>query len=174
VEDRRHEPCCASDGSRPSGPAVQAGSPNHRKLRRSRAGVVSVAAKGPRSAGQVCDEKTNVCEPLLTHQETGLRHQNRGRARAPGQRRAQYGVPSARGRPACCHGGARCRGGVSSSQALAWNRRTSRPDTAMAVQMGEEPPGRREGGPQAASTASGRVPMRGTGTGRPVVAMKAL
>ena len=51
----------------PSGFAVQAGSPNHRKLRRLRAGVVSVAGKGPLSAGQVCDEKTNVCEPLLTH-----------------------------------------------------------------------------------------------------------
>ncbi len=30
-------------------------------------GVVSVAGKGPLSAGQVCDEKTNVREPLLTH-----------------------------------------------------------------------------------------------------------
>jgi hypothetical protein len=46
---------------------VQAGSPNHRKLRRLRAGVVSVAGKGPLSAGQVGGEKTNVCEPLLTH-----------------------------------------------------------------------------------------------------------
>jgi hypothetical protein len=46
---------------------VQAGSPNRCKLRRLRAGVVSVAGKGPLSAGQVCDEKTNACEPLLTH-----------------------------------------------------------------------------------------------------------
>jgi len=46
---------------------VQAESPNHRKLRRLRAGVVSVAAKGPQSAGQVSDEKTNMGEPLLTH-----------------------------------------------------------------------------------------------------------
>jgi hypothetical protein len=37
-----------------------------------------------------------------------------------------------------------------------------------------EPPGRREGGPQAANTARGRVPMRGTGAGRLVVAMKVL
>ncbi len=37
-----------------------------------------------------------------------------------------------------------------------------------------QPPGRRKGGPQAAGTASGRVPMRGTGTGRLVLAMKAL
>ena len=38
----------------------------------------------------------------------------------------------------------------------------------------EQPPGRRKGGPQAAETARGRVPMRGTGAGRPVLAMKAL
>jgi len=46
---------------------MQVGSPNHRKLRRLRAGVVSVAAKGLLSAGQVGGEKTNVCEPPLTH-----------------------------------------------------------------------------------------------------------
>jgi len=48
---------------------VQAEHSNHRKLRRSRAGVVSVAGEGPLSAGQVGDEKTNVCEPLLTHRK---------------------------------------------------------------------------------------------------------
>ena len=31
--------------------------------------------------------------------------------------------------PGGCLGGVRCRGGVSSSQALAWNRRTCRPDS---------------------------------------------
>ena len=46
---------------------MQAEIPNYRKLRRSRAGVVSVAVEGPLSAGQVSDEKTNMCEPLLTH-----------------------------------------------------------------------------------------------------------
>jgi hypothetical protein len=51
----------------PPGSPMQVGSPNHRKLRRLRAGVVSVAGKGPLSAGQVGGEKTNVCEPLLTH-----------------------------------------------------------------------------------------------------------
>jgi hypothetical protein len=45
---------------------MQVGSSNHRK-RRLRAGVVSVAGKGLLSAGQVGGEKTNVCEPLLTH-----------------------------------------------------------------------------------------------------------
>src|SRR4029079_14871436 len=67
VGDRRHEACCTSDGGGPSGFAVQAEIPNHRKLRRLRAGVVSVAVEVPWVAGQVGDEKTNVCEPLLTH-----------------------------------------------------------------------------------------------------------
>ena len=96
--------------------------------------------KGPLSAGQVCDEKTNVCEPLLTHRKAERWHRNRGGAEFPGQRRAVAGVPSARGRPACCPGGARCRGGVSSSQALAWNRRTCRPDSDGQVEMGEVGP----------------------------------
>jgi hypothetical protein len=37
-----------------------------------------------------------------------------------------------------------------------------------------QPPGRREGGPQAAETARGRVPLRGTGADRLVIAMRAL
>jgi hypothetical protein len=159
----------------PSGFAVQAGIPNHRKLRRSRAGVVSVAVKGPLSAGQVCDEKTNVCEPLLTHRQIERWHQNRGSAESPGQGHAgSSAVLSARGLPACCPGGARCRGGVSSSWALAWNRRTCRLDSVSTGCQGVEPAGGREGGPRAANTASGRVPMRGTGAGRLVVVRKAL
>jgi hypothetical protein len=35
-----------------------------------------------------------------------------------------------------CPGGVRCIGGVSSSQALARNRRTCRPDTGSAVHLG--------------------------------------
>ena len=54
---------------RSSGFALQAEIPNHRKLLWSRAVVVSVAANGPLSAGQVSDEKTNVFEPLLTHRK---------------------------------------------------------------------------------------------------------
>ena len=64
VEDRWHDPCCASDGGRSSGVAVQAEIANHRRLRRSRAGVVSVAGDVSLLAGRVCDEKTNMCEPL--------------------------------------------------------------------------------------------------------------
>ena len=47
VEDRRHDPCCASDGGRSSGVAVQAEIPNHRRLRRSRAGVYSCDGRRP-------------------------------------------------------------------------------------------------------------------------------
>lgn len=74
----------------------------------------------------------------------------------------------------CCPGGARCKGGVISSQALAWNRRTCRLDSVLVVVGVLFPPGRREGEPQTANTVSGRVPMRGTGTDRPVVAVKVL
>ncbi len=95
---------------------------------RSRAGVGSDCGKGLQSAGQVRDEKTSMCEPLQTHRQIERWHQNRGRVELPGQRRAHRGASSARGRPACCPGGVRCIGGVSSSQALARNRRTCRLD----------------------------------------------
>jgi hypothetical protein len=54
---------------------------------------------------------------------------NPGGRIAPGTKARLGGAPSARELPACCPGGARCRGGVSSSQALARNRRTCRPDS---------------------------------------------
>jgi hypothetical protein len=83
------------------------------------------------------------------------------------------GVPRARELPACGPGGVRCIGGVSPSQALAWNRRTCRLGTVGQSKWAMSAPWLREGGPQAANTARGRVP-RGTGTGRPVVVMKVL
>ena len=62
--------CCAGDGGRSSGLAVQAGSPNRR-------GVMPVKSRGGKrlrngslSAGRVRDEKTNMVEPLLTHRKT--------------------------------------------------------------------------------------------------------
>jgi hypothetical protein len=141
---------------------------------RSRAGVGSDCGEGPLSVGQVGGEKMNVCEPLLTHREKRRWHRNRGLWVASGQRHAIGGVPSAGGRPACCPGDARCIGGVSSSQALAWNRRTCRPDSDGQVKWVQVARWSQEGDPQAASTASGRVPMRGTGADRLAVAMKAL
>ena len=167
VEDRRHDPCCASDGGRSSGVAVQAEIPNHRRLRRSRAGVVSAAVDVSLLAGRVCDEKTNMCEPLLTHRNETTMASKPGSVGGPGTK-ARCGGPSVGELPVCGPDGARCIGGVSSSQALAWNRRTCRPDRDGRCFWPQE------GEPQAANTASGRVPMRGTGADRPVVAVRAL
>jgi hypothetical protein len=63
-------PCCASDGGRSSGLAVQAGSLNHRDVMSVNAGVGSDHGNGSLTAGQVCDEKTNMVKPLLTHRKT--------------------------------------------------------------------------------------------------------
>jgi hypothetical protein len=121
----------------------------------------------------VCDEKTNVCEPLLTHRNEKRWHRNRGRYGAPGQRHALC-VSVARELPARGPGGARCIGGVSSSQALAGKGRTCRLDAGGQPPQADGLAGRREGGPQVADTTRGRVPMRGTGADRPVIAMKGL
>ena len=132
------------------------GSPSRRRSQtaavscRSRAGVGNDCGEGPPSAGQVSDEKANMCEPLLTHREIQRWHRNRGRCTTPGQGRA-WCVSGVRKRPACGPDGVRCKGGVSSSQALAWNRRTCRLGTD-----GQERPGEgccpgwlREGEPRA-------------------------
>ncbi len=72
------------------------GSPNRRRAQtaavscRSRAGVGSDCGKGPLSAGQVSDEKTNRVEPLLTHRNVERRHRNRGLWVFPGRRRTGW------------------------------------------------------------------------------------
>jgi len=152
------------------------GSPSRRRAQtaavscRSRAGVGSDCGKGPQSAGQVCDEKANVCEPLLTHRNVERWHRNRGLWVSPGQRHAFSGGPSVRGRSACCPGGVRCIGGASSSRALAWNRRTCRLECGVRRGTGRVS----KGDPHAAVAGCGRVPTRGTGADRPVVVTKAL
>jgi hypothetical protein len=134
---------------------------------RSRAGVGSDCGEGPLPAGQVCDEKTNVSEPLMTHRKPSRWHRNRGRSQAPGQGRA-VGVPSAGERPACGPGDARCKGGVSSSRALAWNRRTCRLGTDGLACMGWAARGRAASGGnrERQSTARHRGgPARSSGEG---------
>ena len=96
---------------------------------RSRAGVGSDCGEGPLPAGQVSDEKTNMCEPLLTHRNVNDDIETGASTPAPGQGRARRACPGARELPARGPGGVRCKGGVSSSQALAWNRRICRLDT---------------------------------------------
>jgi len=92
----------------------------------------------------------------------------------PQDKGAPPGVPSARELPVCGSGGVRCIGGVSSSWALAWKWRTCRLDTDDQLQWVLSAHWSREGGPQTVNTVRGRVPMRGTGAERPVLAMKAL
>jgi hypothetical protein len=93
---------------------------------RSRAGVGSDCGDGPQTAGQVSDEKTNMSEPLLTHRNKhdGIETGECGYSRDNDA--TSWSSSRVRERPACGPGGVRCIGGVSSSQALAWNRRTCR------------------------------------------------
>ena len=100
--------------------------------------------------------------------KTGVARKPRDKG-TPGVARPQPG-----GFPARRPGGARCRGGVSSSLALAWNRRTSRPDTARPFNWVDGPPAGERENPERRQPARGRVPMRGTGAGRLLVAMKVL
>ena len=97
-----------------------------------------------------------------------------GQGVSPGTKARPSGVPSAEELPACGLGGARCKGGASSLQALAWNKGTCRLDTDGQSKWVMSAPWSREEGPQPAETGSGRVPMRGTGADRLVIATKAL
>jgi len=58
-------PSCIRDEGRSLGIGLQDQVPNHRKLLRSRALVVSVPAKGWPRAGQVRARKTSASEPLM-------------------------------------------------------------------------------------------------------------
>ena len=123
----------------------------------------------------MCDEKTNVCEPLLTHRKSIKTASKPGWIRSSGQRRAVPLLALSQG--AACVWPWWCpvyrwrelvAGAGMEQENL--SSRYRRP-----VEMGDVGPlARREGGPRAANTARGRVPMRGTGADRPVVAMKAL
>ena len=114
------------------------------------------------------DEKTNMREPLLTHREKLRRRRNRGVVQVPGTKAGGFCSSSARERPACGPGGVRCIGGVSSLQALAWNRRTCRLGTVGQSKWGDVGlPGREREDPKR-QTPQGAEYRRGTGAGRPV------
>ncbi len=131
--------------------------------------------KGPPGAGQVCDEKTNVCEPLLTHRNNPTTASKPGSEVVPGMKaRPAWRVLS---QAATCVLAWRCpvyrwrelvAGAGMEQENLSPRYRSGR------SLDGSSSPGRREGDPQAANTARGRVPTRGTGAGRLVVVMKAL
>ena len=149
--------CRAGDGGGPSGTALQGEVSNHRKLLRSRAVVVSVAEKA-HEMRQVRTGKANVSEPLRKRRnhsgviETGVCFPSRDE---PGgylfTALVVTGVKVARARFRHQHG--------------TWE------PVALAVSAGCWT-GRSKGAPQAADTARGRVPMRGTGADRLVVAAR--
>jgi hypothetical protein len=158
--------CCAGDGGWPSGVAVQAEISNHRKLRRSRAGVVSVAAKASPRVGQVCDEKTNVCEPLLTHRNVsdGI---GTGEVHGPG-RTARLGRVGSQA--AACVSAWWCPvyrwrelvvGAGMEQENLSSRYRWP-------VEMGVVGPLAARGRTRSGGPIKGRVPTRGTGADRPV------
>ena len=86
--------------------------------------------KSRRERVEVCDGKTNMCEPLLTHRNRRMMDVKTGGGRNSRDKGLPVGQSSARRLTACCLGGVRCRGGVSPSRALARNRRTCRLDPA--------------------------------------------
>ena len=150
-EGRQHEPCCASDGGSALWVRRAGGDPKPPEAATVKSRCGERFGKRPARPGQVSDEKTNMSKPLLTHRKGSRRHRNPGLEVVPGTKAHLLDVPSARERPACGPGGARCIGGVSSLQALAWNRRTCRLDTDDQHKRGEGCPWSREG-----RTPSGR------------------
>jgi len=146
----------------PSGAALQGEASNHRELRRLRAGVVSVAEKSRRRARQVWTTKASASEPLMTCRKTacgietgdGLWPRDEpGGCLSTGQ--VVSGMEVARAWSGLLHG---------TWEPVAPSRRSAH------WTLG--PSGRRQGEPQAAETARGRVPMRGTGADCPVVATR--
>jgi len=149
--------CRVGDGGRSSGIALQGEVSNHRELLRLRAVVVSVAEKA-HVMRQVGAGKANESEPLLKRRkrtdviETGvplLPRDEPGGCLLTGQ--VVTGAEVARARSRHWHG--------------TWE------PVAPAVLAGCWT-GRLKGGPQAAESVRGRVPVRGTGADRLVVAVR--
>lgn len=119
--------CCVRDEGRPLEAGGQEQASNHRKLRRSRAVVVSVAEKAGLRFRQVGSAETSASEPLMTCRkrmddvETGGMSLTRDKSgRCP-----DFGPDGIR------HGG-----GVTVDQALARNVGTCRPDAKGEIQTG--------------------------------------
>ena len=111
---------CKRDEGRPLGAGDQAQAPNHCELLPSRAGVVSVAAKGGTRSRQVRSGKTSESEPLMTCRNSLDGVETRGKVVAP--------ATSAGGALETGPSGTRLGGGVSPDQALLGNAGTCRPD----------------------------------------------
>jgi hypothetical protein len=154
--------CCAGDGglalrSRPAGGGSK---PPQAAPVKSRGG--KRCGKGAPRARQVRSKKANASEPSMTCRKLPADIETEAEA-----------VPRDEpwGEPADCPGGVRHEGGASLDQAPARNMGTCRP----AWRAGHGRHGPRpvvEGRTPSGRTARGRVPMRGTGADRPVVATK--
>ncbi len=119
------------------------------ELLASRARVVSVRGKGGPRVRQVCVEKTNESEPLMMCRKPWM-------SSKPGSNIWPGTEPGRR--PVYCLGGDRHEGGVSST-------------TGSRAERGNLSP-RCQGRPSSGRPMRGRVPIRGTGADRLVVAMK--
>ena len=141
--------CCMDDEGGPLAAALQGEAANHRKVRRSRAVRAERCGKGEPSARQVGTRKASESDPLMTCRKSLRRDQNRGRSWPPGR---AWRVPVYR------PGGLRHTGGASLAQAFMGNSGTCRSETATARAWDAWS---REGDPQAAESARGRVPVAG-------------
>ena len=141
--------CCMDDEGGPLAAALQGEAANHRKVRRSRAVRVERCGKGELPARQVRAGKASESDPPMTCRNCLRRDQNRGRALLPGR---AWRVP------VYWTGGLRHTGGASLAQAFIRNSRTCRSETATARAWNARS---REGDPQVAESARGRVPVAG-------------
>ena len=161
--------CCIGDGGAgygrwSSAAALQGEAANHRKVRRSRAGVLSVGGKvAPLSAAGVGQEgeRKRTTEDVSKRSTDDIETRSErtawdepGGSLPTGQ--AVSGMEVARAWP-----GLRC----GTCEPV-----VPRPRAASGASSGPRP--RAEGRPPSGRSARGRVPMRGTGADRLVVAMK--
>ncbi|MEA2589091.1 MAG: hypothetical protein QOH66_2018, partial [Actinomycetota bacterium] len=167
-----HRACCASDGGRSSGFAVQAESPNRPQAAAVKSRGGERWGKRPATSGSGERREDEHVQTTADASKQTMTASKPGWCANPGTKAHRAVRPQSGGFPACRPGGARCIGGVSSSQALAWNGRTCRLRTVIRSKWASNAPRVREGDPQAADTARGRVPG-GAGADRPVVARKA-
>jgi retron-type reverse transcriptase len=164
---RRSRPtirCCVRDGGGPSTAALQGEAVNHRMVRRSRAGVLSVADKAGYQPVRWEPRRRAKANHSMTRRKR-IDDIKTGESRCSGMSLVDTCLltrwcPASRWRELGSGSGTE-RGNLLS-------------DTGPAVQLGEGPPGWRERDLQVAETTRSRVAMRKAGADRLVLAMKVL